>query len=163
MAEIDVTSFEDEDEQPETRGRKARTSREAEKRPVSWRPAALLPDPNPEEGYVFRWVRVGIMGQDDATNVSAKLREGYEPVKASEHPEMELLGTPFGRFKDTIIVGGLMLCKIPQELAGQRDAYYRTAAQAQMTSVEQNFMRQSDARMPLFAERKSKSSFGSGN
>jgi hypothetical protein len=145
------------------RGRSGRKSREAEQRPAAkWAPPALLPDPTPEEGYVFRWVRVSAMGQDDSMNVSSKLREGWEPVKAADHPEVHIMGATDGRFKDCIIVGGLMLCKVPKEIVDQRDAYYRDMAKSQMVSVDNNFMRQNDARMPLFNERRSEVSFGKG-
>jgi hypothetical protein len=153
----------DELEQTETRGRKPRQQREAEQKKVSWRPPELLPSPSPEEGYVFRWIRISALGHDDVSNISARLREGYEPVKASEHPEVQVIGSLDGRFKDCIIYGGLMLCKIPQEIAEQRDAYYREQARAQLKSVDNNFMRENDSRMPLFNERKSETNFGNGS
>ena len=72
-------------------------------RPAKWMPPQLLPDPTPEPGYAFRWIRVGFMGKDDARNVSSKLREGWEPVKASEHPEIQLMATgERPRFPDSI-------------------------------------------------------------
>jgi hypothetical protein len=74
------------------RGRKARQPREQEQRVVSWRPPELLPEPHPEEGYAFRWVRISTFGHDDVSNISARLREGYEPVKASDHPEVQVFG-----------------------------------------------------------------------
>lgn len=144
------------------RGRQPRKSREAEQKTVSWRPPEVLPTPNPEEGFDFRWVRVSTMGQDDVSNISARLREGYEPVKATEHPEVHVIGQRVGHYDDCITYGGLMLCKIPTEIAEQRNAFYRTQAESQMTSVDNNFMRQSDARMPLFNERKSQVTFGTG-
>lgn len=138
-------------------------NREAEKRQVNkWQPPQLLPDPHPEPGYVFRWVRVSTMGVDDSMNVSGKLREGYEPVRAADHPEVQIPGASDGRYKDCIVVGGLMLCKIPQEMAEQRDAYYREQAKNQMVSVDNNLMRQNDARMPLFKERQTEVAFGKG-
>ena len=138
-------------------------TREKSARMKSWTPPTLLPDPNPEEGYTFRWVRVSTMGNADAMNVSAKLREGWEPVRASDHPEVHIMVTEEGRFKDNIVVGGLMLCKTPTEFVEQRNAYYNGQAEAQMTSVDNNFMRESDPRMPVFKERKSNVSFGNGN
>lgn len=150
------------DEIFDTRAPRASKSREAAARPAKWLPPQLLPDPNPEEGYAFRWIRVSMMGKDDPTNISGKLREGWEPVKASEHPEIKLFGETNGRFPDSIVVGGLMLCKTPVEFIGQRDAYYRQQADAQMQSVDNTFMRENDARMPLFKERSSKVTFGKG-
>ena len=131
-------------------------------RPVKWMPPQLLPDPNPEPGYAFRWVRVSTLNAPDAINVSSKLREGWEPVKASDHPEIQLMGGIQGRFPDSIEIGGLLLCKTPTEFTEQRDAHYRNLATAQMESVDNSFMRESDPRMPLFKERTSKVSFGKG-
>jgi hypothetical protein len=103
------------------------------------------------------------MNQADARNVSSKLREGWEPVRIEEQPQFKLLVDPNSRFKDNIEVAGLLLCKIPEELVGQRSDYYSAQTRAQMDSVDNNFMRESDPRMPLFKEGKTKVSFGKGN
>jgi len=139
-----------------------RTPREATTRKRRWAPASLLPDPNPEPGYTFRWVRMSTLNQADPMNVSAKLREGWEPVKASQHPEIQLAAVESDKHRDSVVIGGLMLCKIPTEMAEERDAFYRGQAESQMRSVDNNLMRESDPRMPLFHERKSKVTFGSG-
>jgi hypothetical protein len=145
----------------------ARPSRDLEtrdraERPKQWMPPQLLPDPNPEPGYAFRWIRVSTLNKADATNVSSKLREGWEPVKASDHPEIRLFGSTNGQFPDSVEVGGLLLCKTPVEFTEQRDAYYRQQAEAQMASVDNTFMRDNDPRMPMFKERSSKVTFGKG-
>ena len=132
-------------------------------RPKSWMPPQLLPDPTPEEGYVYRWIRISTLGSNDPINVSSKLREGWEPVKASAHPEIQLMGTGSGKYPDSIEVGGLLLCKTPKEFTEQRNDYYLRQADGQMQSVDNNFMRESDARMPLFKERRSEVSFGRGS
>lgn len=136
--------------------------REALERPKSWAPPALLPDPRPEEGYVFRWIRLSTLNNADPTNISSKLREGWEPVKASSQPEMQLHSNPNGRFPDGIEIGGLLLCKVPKEFMEQREAYYQKQAESQMQSVDNNFMRDSDPRMPLFSEKRTKVTFGPG-
>jgi hypothetical protein len=125
-------------------------------------PPQLLPDPTPEPGYAFRWIRLSTLGTADAVNVSSKLREGWEPVKASDHPEIQLMGGDKTRFPDSVEIGGLLLCKTPVEFTEQRDAHYRQLAGQQMDSVDNNFMRESDPRMPLFKERSTKVSFGKG-
>ena len=132
-------------------------------RPKSWMPPQLLPDPIPEEGYVYRWIRISTLGSNDPINVSSKLREGWEPVKASAHPEIQLMGTGSGRFPDSIEIGGLMLCKTPKEFTEQRNQFYQRQADGNMQAVDNNFMRESDARMPLFKERRSEVSFGRGS
>lgn len=147
--------------------RKARSAedRELETRDTGmrvqqWKPPELLPEPRPEAGYSYRWVRLSTRGESDAMNVSSRLREGWEPVKASEHPEVMIPQESNPRFEDAIIYGGLILCKTPTELVHQRDEYYRQRAQGQMSAVDHNLMRENDDRMPLFNQRKSEVKFG---
>ena len=135
-------------------------TREKTARKRSWQRPELLPMPNPDPGYGFRWVRLSVNGQADATNLSSKIREGWEPALATDHPEIQLASIENDRFKDNIVIGGLILCKAPIEMLEERDEYYRQQAEAQMTSVDNNFMRENDPRMPLFNERKTTVSFG---
>jgi hypothetical protein len=137
-------------------------SRDAGKRKATWMPAELLPEPDKKPGYRYRWVRVATLNNVDPRNVSAKLREGWEPVKAEEQPMMQLLIDPNSRFKDNIEIGGLLLCKTPEDFVLQRNAYYAEQTRAQTEAVDNNFMRQSDNRMPLFKEGRSTTSFGGG-
>ena len=138
------------------------TTRASTTRPTKWMPPQLLPDPTPEPGYAYRWIRISTLNKDDATNVSSKLREGWEPVRASDHPEIRIFGTDDKRFPDSVQVGGLMLCKTPIEFAEQRDAYYREQADMQMQSVDNTYMRENDPRMPMFKERRTEVTFGKG-
>ena len=137
-------------------------TRAATTRPAKWMPPQLLPDPLPEDGYAFRWIRVSTLNKDDPTNLSSKLREGWEPVKASDHPEIRLFGMASGHFPDSVVVGGLMLCKTPVEFTEQRDAHFRQLSDQQMNSVDNTYMRENDPRMPLFKERSTKVTFGKG-
>ena len=98
----------------------------------------------------------------DPRNLSAKIREGWEPVAIEEQPKFQLLVDPDSRFKNNIEIGGLLLCKTPTEFVDQRNAYYQNQSQAQTQAVDNNLMRQSDPRMPIFNERKSTTSFGKG-
>lgn len=147
----------------ENRLNREQETREKTVRKRSWQRAEILPVPNPEDGYDFHWVRVSMRGEMDATNVSAKFREGWEPVKASDHPEIQLVSVENDRYKDNVVIGGLMLCKTPSEFVADRTEHFDNVASSQMSSVDNNFMRESDPRMPLFAERKSKVTFGSGS
>ena len=131
-------------------------------RPKSWQPASALPEPDKQPGYAYRWVRVSTQGQADPRNVSSKLREGWEPVRIEEQPKFQMLVDPNSRFKDNIEVAGLLLCKIPSEFMDQRREYFDKQTRAQIESVDNNFMRENDPRMPLFRERQSKTSFGKG-
>ena len=137
-------------------------TRERTVRKRSWQRPEVLPSPNPEAGYDYHWVRVSTQGQVDATNVSSKLREGWEPVKATDHPEITMVAIEQERFKDNVVIGGLMLCKAPKELVEDRNQYYAAQASAQMNSVDNNLMRENDPRMPLFNELKTKVTFGKG-
>lgn len=141
-----------------TRTPRDMSSREKTARYV-YKPASVLPDPNPEPGYAFRWVATHLLGQADPTNVSKKMREGWEPVKVEDHPELAMLGNTSGNVE----IGGLMLCKTSEEMVRARDEYYANQSQAQMNSVDNNYLRENDPRMPLFKESRSKVSFGKGN
>jgi hypothetical protein len=145
-----------------------RISREVEtrastERPQQWAPAELLPEPVKMPGYKYHWVRVSTLGAADPRNLSAKLREKWEPVPIEEQPEMQLLVDSNSRFKDNIEIGGLLLCKSPEEFVEQRNNFYAKQTEAQTEAVDNNLMRQSDPRMPLFKEGKSTTSFGNGS
>jgi hypothetical protein len=108
-------------------------------------------------------VRIATQGQNDPSNISSKLREGWEPVRASDHPEIHIFADPNSQFKDNVVIGGLMLCKTPTEFVKQRNEWYGRQSESQMSSVDNNFMRENDPRMPLFKDRQSKVTFGKGN
>lgn len=147
----------------QTRKPREADSRAVFSRPEAWRPPEALPSPDNRPGWSHRWVRLSTLGTADPSNISSKLREGYEPCKAEDYPEMMMHATTEGRFKGNIEVGGLMLCRIPSEFLEQRSQYYSNQNKAQMESVDNNFLRESDPRMPLFSDRKSKVSFGTGS
>ena len=147
----------------ENRISREQDSRAKAERPKQWMPPQLLPEVTPEPGYSMRWIRVSTLGTDDPRNVSVKLQEGWEPVKASDHPEAYVSGTGAGRFPDSIQIGGLMLCKTPSEFVDQRTAYFQRQADGNMQAVDNNYMRENDPRMPLFKERRSEVSFGRGS
>ena len=147
----------------ENRKNREATTREKVVRKRAWTRPEVLPSPNPEPGYAFRWVRVATQGQVDPTNVSSKLREGWEPVKASAHPEITVVSIENEKFKDNVVIGGLMLCKAPQELVNERTDHFKQQTDGQIQSVDNNLMRENDPRMPLFHDRKSKVTFGKGN
>jgi hypothetical protein len=141
-------------------------NRNATAREESWAPPQLLPEPNPVPGWKFKYIRISYMGANDPTNVSARFREGWEPVKASDVPEIMHLAdeNPNSRFKDCVEIGGLLLCKMPEERVNQRRAYYDNMNKAQMDGVDNSFLRERDGRsnMDMFTEKKSTFSFGRG-
>lgn len=121
-------------------------------------PPSVLPFPTPEPGYVFRYVATHVMGQADPSNVSKRYREGWQPCKATDYPELMIHGNAAGNIE----VGGLMLCKMSEEQARARDAYYEAQAAAQIESVDNHFMKQNDPRMPVFKDRVSNVTRGRG-
>ena len=145
-----------------------RTPRESETREEehfrqndSWNPASILPTPKPQDGWVFRWIRTSILGQSDNTNVSRSMREGWIPVKAGDHPELEIQSDYDSRFQGNVEVGGLLLCKAPEEKIRSRTEHFQRVSSNQMESVDNNFMRENDPRMPLSApERNTRTTFG---
>jgi hypothetical protein len=120
-----------------------------------------MPDDRP--GWKHRYIRTSVLGNSDPSNISSKLREGYEPCKADDYPELMMHASTEGRFKGGIEVGGLLLCRIPEEFIKQRDTYYDKVTRSQMESVDNSFMKNNDPRMPLFSERNSKVTFGTGS
>jgi hypothetical protein len=150
----------------QTQNRKSRDSetRVEMLRPQMWRAPETLPSPDPRAGWTHRWVRTSTMGVADPGNISSKLREGYEPCKAEDYPELMMHASTEGRFKGTIEVGGLLLCRIPSEFLEQRMKHYDEKNKMQMESVDNTFLRDRDARsnMAMIVDKKSKVTFGSG-
>lgn len=136
-------------------------TRAAIQRPTHWRAPDLLPMPNERPGWKHRYIRLSMNGQDDARNISSRLREGYEPCKASDYPELMMHESTEGRFKGGIEVGGLLLCRIPEEFVSQMMKHYENETRKQMEGVDNSLMRQSDPRMPIFKESSSKVSSSS--
>jgi hypothetical protein len=140
--------------------RTPKATREAEQRDT-WRPPSLLPVPLAQAGYKFRWIRTSSYGQQDLKNVSSRMREGWVPVKAEDHPELEIIGDKDTQFPGSVEVGGLLLCKSSVENVAARTRYYEQRAADQMETVENNYLRQNDPRMPLSRpERKTRTTFG---
>jgi len=121
-------------------------------------PPSALPDPTPDPGWRFRWVATHVNGHPNP-QFSQRMREGWVPVRGEDHPELMLPVNASGNVEH----GGLILCKMPEEKAIARNEYYQQASEKNMDAVDNTFMRQSDARMPLFNERKSTTTFGKGS
>ncbi len=125
---------------------------------IDYKPPSVLPDPTPDPDYGYRWIATHIFSQSNPSHVSKQIREGWEPVRAEDHPELMLPPNANGNVE----MGGLLLCKMPKEKIKARNDYYQQQAEGWMKAVDNTLMRQSDPRMPLFNERKSTSSFGKG-
>ena len=136
-------------------------TRENVSRKKTWQRPTMLPTPEPREGVEYRWIRTSTLGQSDNTNVSSKFREGWIPVKAKDHPELQVMPDIDSRFEGNVEVGGLLLCENSTEyVQSRREAHDDMNAQ-QINSVDNTYLRQSDSRMPLLQpERSTKTSFG---
>ena len=146
------------------RAQRESQTRETTARKKSWAPASRVPEPMRNDQYAYRWIRTATLGQADNTNVSAKFREGWEPVPAGEHPELQVMSDIDSRFEGNVEVGGLLLCRNSKETVEARNNYYGDMAKRQMESVDNNYMRENDSRMPLLKpERTTKVTFGRGN
>ena len=145
-----------------TRTPRSIEKREQEVRKENWTPPNLLPDPLPKDGWSFKWIRVNTQGQEDPMNYSKTLREGWSPVPVEECPEMEhLVLDPNPRFKGNVEVGGLLLCRMPENMARQRNEHYVNQSRDSMESVDRSLMRESNPRMPINSpERNSRVTFG---
>jgi hypothetical protein len=138
-------------------------TRQSQERKV-WRPGTALEAPEPPLGYKHRWIRESVMEFDDKTNVHKRRQEGYELVRAEEYPEYSGPVVDEGRNAGIIGVGGLVLARIPTELAKQRNQHYQKSTQNQMEAVDRDWMRENNPAMPKLApNRKSSVSFGSRN
>tara|TARA_R110000803_G_scaffold27600_6_gene64440 strand:+ start:678 stop:1175 length:498 start_codon:yes stop_codon:yes gene_type:complete len=146
------------------RNSRSAETRDSQTRRTPWKPPSMLDAPEAPPGYQFRWIREATRGADDKSNMSKRIREGYEPVRAEDYPEFEAPTVDSGSNKGIIGVGGLILAKVPVETAQERTAYYQNQAESAMDGVDQNYMRESDARMPIKdsdIQRSSKVAFGS--
>lgn len=128
----------DEDNRP------TRASQTREKTKRAYKRPQLLPEPDPIPGWRHKWVRREMMGQTDPRNMSMKLREGWEPVKPEDYPELELEGAT-----GVAEVGGLVLCKMPEEEAQEREKYFHQLNRHQVHQVAAAFTQHSDPRMPI--------------
>ena len=147
--------------QENTKTPRASQTRSKSERPKVWVPPSSLDAPKPPEGFRYRWIRAESMGFQDTKNITGRLREGYELVRAeevenaSDYPVVEE-----GRYKGVIGVGGLLLAKVPEEIAKQREDYMRRQHEARNEAVENDLMKEQDQRMPINVERQSRVTFG---
>ena len=135
-------------------------NRSKRERPKVWTPPSQLDAPPAPNGFKHRWIRAAAVGQMDQKNVSAKLREGWEFVRADEYPEMEWPAIDSGRYEGVISVGGLMLARIPDEIVAQRKAYFEQLTQDKDEAVANDPMKDQHPSMPISKERSSRVTFG---
>ena len=137
------------------------TTREKLSRRKPWIPPSTLDAPPPPEGYTHRWIRDSVMGNDDKKNLSARLREGFELVRADEYPDFEAPTVNDGKHAGVIGVGGLLLARFPLESKKERDDYFQGKTEEQMTAVDNDLMREEHSSMPILKpDRQSRVTFG---
>ena len=129
-------------------------------RPKVWTPPSYLDTPNAPEGFRHRWVRVEILGFVDTKNVQGRLRSGYELVRADEYPEEDFPVVQDGKYAGVIGHGGLVLTRVPEEIARQRTEYYMNQAQDQMTAIDNDLLKEQHKSMPIDVDRQSRTTFG---
>lgn len=147
----------------DSRATRTQETRVAEMRTEGWKEPSKLPDPEPQDGYVYRWIRTATLGQADPTNVSLRFREGWVPVPLEEVQHLGLMPDHRSRFPKNLEVGGLLLCKMEASIAEQRQKHYEKVSRTQIEASDHNFMKQADPRMPVLTpSRSSTVTFGQG-
>ncbi len=139
---------------------RASQTRDKVKKPTTWTPPSSLDAPPAPEGYRHRWIRVEVLGFDDTKNVSGKLREGWELVRADEYPEQDFPSLTTGKYSGVIGVGGLVLARIPEEIAQQREAYYKDQTKQRDEAVNNDVLKEQHPSMPINNERQTRVTFG---
>ena len=129
-------------------------------RPKVWTPPSYLDTPNAPEGFRHRWVRVEILGFVDTKNVQGRLRSAYEIHRADEYPEEDFPVVQDGKYAGVIGHGGLVLTRVPEEIARQRADYYMKQAQDQMTAIDNDLLKEQHKGMPIDIDRQSRTTFG---
>ena len=144
---------------------KVKTSRASQTRikaeaPKTWTPPSSLDAPPAPDGFRHRWIRVEVLGFDDTKNMSGKLREGWELVRADEYPDQDYPSLVTGKYSGVIGVGGLVLARIPEEIAQQREAYYRDQTKSRDDAVNNDILKEQHPSMPINQERQTRVTFG---
>tara|TARA_Y100000361_G_scaffold113752_1_gene104161 strand:- start:819 stop:1277 length:459 start_codon:yes stop_codon:yes gene_type:complete len=139
---------------------RASQTRDKVKKPTTWTPPSSLDAPPAPQGYRHRWIRVEVLGFDDTKNMSGKLREGWELVRSDEYPDQDFPSLTTGKYSGVIGVGGLVLARIPEEIAQQREAYYRDQNKARDEAVNNDILKEQHPSMPINNERQTRVTFG---
>ena len=135
-------------------------TRVKEERPKVWTPPSSLDAPPAPDGYRHRWIRAESMGQDDSRNMSGKIRSGWDLVRSDEYPDEDYPTVAEGKHAGVIGVGGLLLARIPEELAKQREAYYSQMTQDRNEALENDVLKEQHPSMPINQDRQTRVTFG---
>ena len=139
---------------------RASQSRAKDKRPTTWTPPSSLAAPHASDGFRNRWIRTEVLGFDDTKNMSGKMRSGWELVRADEYPDKSYPSMKDGKYAGVIGVGGLVLARIPEEVAKAREDYFRKQTEDRDNAVNNDLMKEEHSSMPINSERQSRVTFG---
>ena len=139
---------------------RASETRVKEEKPKVWSPPSSLDAPPAPDGYRHRWLRAESMGFDDTKNITGKIRSGWELVRADQYPDTQYPEMTEGKYAGMIGVGGLLLARIPEEIALQIDAYYKKQNEAKEEAVENNLMKEQHPSMKFHKESNTRVTFG---
>ena len=144
---------------------KVKTSRASQTRvkaeaPKTWTPPSSLDAPPAPDGFRHRWIRVEVLGFDDTKNMSGKLREGWELVRADEYPDQDYPSLTTGKYAGVIGVGGLVLARLPEEIAKSREDYFRQQNKDRDDAINNDILKEQHPSMPINQERQTRVTFG---
>ena len=142
---------------------RASQTRDSEKRPTTWTPPSSLDAPPAPDGFRHRWIRTEVLGFDDTKNMTGKMRSGWELVRADEYPGSIYPEIKDGKYAGVIGVGGLVLARIPEEVAKSREAYFRKQIEAREEAIENDLYKDQHKSMPINSERQTRVTFGGTN
>ena len=138
----------------------ASQTREKDKRPQTWTPPSSLDAPPAPDGFRQKWLRAETMGFDDTKNMSGKMRSGWELVRADQYPDSNYPTVKEGKYAGVIGVGGLLLARIPEEIAQSREAYFRKQTKDRDDAVNNDLMKEQHPSMPIYSDRQTRVTFG---
>ena len=144
----------------ENKTSRASQTRSETERPKVWTPPSSLDAPPAPDGFRHRWIRSESLGFQDTKNISGRMRSGYELVRADEYKDSNYPVVQDGKYKGVIGVGGLVLARVPEEIAKSRAAYFKQQAEGQDDAVENDLMREQHKSMPIDVDRQSRVTFG---
>ena len=144
----------------ENKTSRASQSRSKSERPKVWVPPSSLDAPPAKDGFQHRWLRAESLGFQDTKNIAGRLRSGYELVRADEFPDSDYPVVEDGKYKGVIGVGGLVLARIPEELARQREAYFDQRTADRNEALENDVLKEQHPSMPINQDRQTRVTFG---
>ena len=139
---------------------RASQTRSKTERPKKWTPPTSLDAPKPPAGFRHRWIRSEIVGFDDTKNIMGQLRSGWELVRADEYTDQDYPVVKDGKYAGIIGVGGLLLARIPEEIAKQRDEYFKKQTEARDEAIDSDLMKEQHPSMPINIDRQTSVTFG---